>query len=169
MQASDTEIVVITDTNILINFIHIDQLGLLGELPNYRVGLPPEVLTELTDARQRSVVDAAIAGEKLDLFVIDNIDALGLYGELIDLMGRGEAACLAFAATSGCNLASDEKKRFRSKAIELIGEDRILRTEDLLLAAIRCKAISVAQADEYKEILESNQYKMSFTSFSDFV
>ncbi len=61
MQASAATTVVITDTNVLINFMHIDQVALLGELPAFRVGLPTEVLHELTDVSQRASIDAAIA------------------------------------------------------------------------------------------------------------
>ena len=78
-----------------------------------------------------------------------------------------DAACLAVAATSGCHLASDEKKRFRRKAIEMIGEARIVRTEDLLVAAIHCGICTVAQADEYKLILAGKRYAMPFLSFAD--
>ena len=95
------------------------------------------------------------------------MDALALFGDLRDLMGRGEAACLALAATTGCHLASDEKKRFRRKAVELIGEARILRTEDLLVAAIRGGRITVAQADGYKVVLAENRYTMPFGSFAE--
>lgn len=167
MQASAATTVVITDTNVLINFMHIDQVALLGELPAYRIGLPAEVLHELTDVHQRASIDAAIAAGQIDLLVVEAMDALALFGDLRDLMGRGEAACLALAATTGCHLASDEKKRFRRKAIELIGEERILRTEDLLLEAIRCGRITVAQADEYKAVLAGNRYAMPFASFAE--
>jgi len=167
MSAPAVTTVVITDTNVLINFLHIGQLALLGELPAYRFQLPAEVLQELTDPGQRVAVDNAIAAGQLDLLVIDALDALALYGDLRDLMGRGEAACLALAATTGCYLASDEKKRFRRKAIELIGEARILGTEDLLLEAIRCDRITVAQADGYKVVLAENRYKMPFASLAE--
>ncbi|MFN0303865.1 MAG: hypothetical protein ACKVQU_26320 [Burkholderiales bacterium] len=159
--------VVITDTNVLINFLHIGQLALLGELPAYRFQLPTEVLQELTDLGQRGVVDNAIATGQIHLLVIDALDALSLFGDLRDLMGRGEAACLAFAATTGCHLASDEKKRFRRKAIELIGEARILGTEDLLVQAIRCGRITMAQADGFKLVLAENRYTMPFASFAE--
>ena len=95
------------------------------------------------------------------------MEAKTLFANLRDLMGRGEAACLALAATTGCHLASDEKKRFRRKAIELIGEGRIVRTEALLLAAIRCGRRTVAQADEYKAVLAANRYAMPFATFAD--
>jgi len=46
--------IVITDTNVLINFLHIGQLPLLGELPTYKVQLPTEVLQEIpTPSRER--------------------------------------------------------------------------------------------------------------------
>lgn len=159
--------VVITDTNVLINFLHIGQLALLGTLPAYRFQLPIEVLHELTNLAQRRAVDEVVAAGQLDLVVVDAVDALALFGELRDLMGRGEAACLALAATGGFHLASDEKKKFRRKAIELIGEARILGTEDLLLEAIRCGRITAAQADGYKAVLAEKRYVMPFASFTE--
>lgn len=167
MSAPAVTTVVITDTNVLINFLHIGQLALLGVLPTYRFQLPVEVLHELTDLAQRIAVDEAIAAGQLDLLVVDALDALAMFGELRDLMGRGEAACLALAATGGFHLASDEKKRFRRKAIELIGEARILGTEDLLLEAIRSSRITVAQADGYKQVLAEKRYVMPFESFAE--
>lgn len=159
--------VVITDANVLINFVLIGQVALLGELPAYRFQLPAEVLNELTVEDHRVQIEASIADQQLDLMVIEALDALTLFGDLRDLMGRGEAACLAVAATTGCYLASDEKKRFRRKAVELIGERRILRTEDLLVEAIRCGRRTVTQADEYMRVLAANRYAMSFASFAD--
>jgi predicted nucleic acid-binding protein len=169
MPATAATTVVITDANVLINFVHIGQVALLGELPAYRFQLPTEVLNELTDGDQRAQIEVAIAARQLELMVIEALDALTLFGDLRDLMGRGEAACLAVAATTGCHLASDEKKRFRREAIELIGEARIVRTEDLLVEAIRCGRRTVAQADAYKLVLAANRYAMPFSSFADLV
>lgn len=167
MQTRTAATVVITDTNILINFMHIGQVALLGDLPAYRFQLPLEVLNELTEPEQKASIEAAIATGWIDVVSIDTLDALALFGDLRDLMGRGEAACLALAATVGCHLASDEKKRFRRKAIELIGEERILRTEHLLIEAIRCGRITVTQADGYKQVLAENRYALPFASFSE--
>ena len=169
MPATAATTVVITDANVLINFLHIGQVALLSELPVYRFQLPTEVLNELTDGDQRAQIEAAIAARQLELMVIEALDALTLFGDLKDLMGRGEAVCLAVAATTGCHLASDEKKRFRRKAIELIGEARIVRTEDLLVEAIRRGRRTVAQADAYKLALAANRYAMPFSSFADLV
>jgi predicted nucleic acid-binding protein len=160
-------IVVVTDANVLINLFHIGRLSLLGALEAYQFRVPREVLDEISEPDQRAAVDAALAAGHIGEIIVDTIDALTLFGALRDVMGRGEAACLAIAATTGCYIASDEKRRFRRCAVELIGEDRILRTESLLLEAIRSKHISIAEADECKLVLESRRYMMSFSSFAD--
>jgi hypothetical protein len=51
--------------------------------------------------------------------------------------------------------------------VELIGEPRILRTESILLEAIRQGRITVCMADGFKAVLEANRYVMPFGSFSD--
>lgn len=112
MSTSAVTTIVITDTNALINFLHIGQLALLGELPACRFQLPTEVLQELTDPGQRAAVDNAIAAGPLGLLVIDTLDALALFGDLRDLMGRGEAAGLALSATVGCHLPWTRKSAF---------------------------------------------------------
>lgn len=98
------------------------------------------------------------------------MDAFQLYSDLIaSNIENGEAACLALAKTKGYHLASDDAKNpFLRKAIQLIGKERILKTEDLLLACIRNGLITVAQADEYKAIMADNNYTMPFKSFVEF-
>jgi len=51
--------------------------------------------------------------------------------------------------------------------VELIGEERVVRTEGILLAAIRQGRISVAEADCFKTVLPANRYAMSFGNFSE--
>lgn len=167
MATTAETIVVITDANVLINFLRIGQLPLLGKLDAYRFLVPEEVVDEITDPAQRGALAAAIAAGHLGQTVVDTMGALALFAELRDVMGRGEAACLALAASTGCHIASDEKKRFRRRAIELIGEARIVRTESILVEAIRQGRISVAEADGFKAVLETNRYSMSFGSFSE--
>lgn len=166
--APETEtIVVITDANVIINLFHIGQLNLFGALSPYRFQVPAEVVAEILEPEQQAAVTAAIGAGHLEEVVINTIDALSLFAELRDFMGRGEAACLALATTGGFCIASDEKKRFRRRATELIGEARILRTELLLLEAIRRKYITIQDADGYKAILAANSYSLPFNSFAD--
>jgi hypothetical protein len=44
--------VVVTDTNILINLIHVGLLNLLGKLPPYSFVIPEEVVREIKDPDQ---------------------------------------------------------------------------------------------------------------------
>ena len=160
-------VVVITDANVLINLVHIGEIALLGDLPAFEFRLPLEVLAELTDEWQRHEVEKAMQAGHLGLQPLDAIDSLALFADLRSIMGRGEAACLAIAASIGCHLASDESRRFKRRAVELIGAERILRTEDLLLIAIRCRRLTVEQADAHKAVLASNRYVMPFESFAE--
>jgi len=167
MATSAETVVVITDANVLITLLRIGQLPLLGELDAYRFLVPEEVVGEITDPAHSEQIASAIDSGYLEQIAVDTMEALGLFAELRDVMGRGEAACLALAATTGCHLASDEKKRFRGHAVELIAETRILRTESILLEAIRQGHITVSMADGYKAVLEANRYSMPFGSFCD--
>ena len=167
MAQIDDMVVVITDANVLINLLRIGELRLLGALDAHRFLVPEEVIREITDPAQSEAITSAIAAGNLSQVVVDTIESLALFAELRDVMGRGEAACLSLAVTMNCHIASDEKKRFRRRAIELIGEDRILRTESILLEAIRQGRISVSEADGFKATLEANRYSMPFRSFSD--
>jgi predicted nucleic acid-binding protein len=57
--------VVITDTSILINFIHTGHLSLLGRLQTFRFVVPDEVISEIVQADQRLVIEGAIAAGHL--------------------------------------------------------------------------------------------------------
>jgi predicted nucleic acid-binding protein len=164
-----TTVIVITDANVLINLFHIGQLPLLGALSPFRFRIPSEVLAEILDPTQQAAVRTCLDDGHAEEIVVDTIASLALFAELRDLMGRGEAACLALAATTGSHIASDEKKRFRRRAIELIGEARILRTEHLIVEAIRRSHITVQQADVHKATLAANNYALPFTSFAELV
>lgn len=167
MATNRQTVAVITDTNVLINLLRIGQLPLLGALDPYRFVVPDDVLGEITDPAQRKEIDSALSRGDLDRVVVDTLESLALFANLRDVMGIGESACLALAVTKGYHIASDEKRRFRRHAIELIGEDRILKTESILLEAVRQNRISVPKADELKATLEENRYSMPFKSFSD--
>ena len=160
-------IVVVTDANILVNISLVGRLHLFGGLHPWRFVVPEEVVAEILDPDQRAALLSAETQGCIARVTIDTLPALQLFAELRAEMGKGESACLAYAAISSCYLASDEKKRFRRRAVELIGEDRILRTESLLLEAIRRGLITVREEDDCKALLAANRYTMPFASFSD--
>ena len=99
--AEESEIVVvITDANVVINLFHIGQLTLFGSLPPYRFRIPSEVLAEITDPAQQAAVTARIEAGDVEEIVVDDMASLSLFADLREVMGRGEAACLALATTS---------------------------------------------------------------------
>ena len=159
--------VVVTDANVLIDFCHIGQLPLLGALTPYRFFVPAEVINEITEPAQQAEVAGALTQELIAMTVIDSIEALALFGTLRDLIGHGEAACLALAVTEGWMIASDEKRRFRREVVERIGAARLVGTESLLRHAISLGRVSVAEADGFKAVLEARRFVMPFASFGD--
>jgi predicted nucleic acid-binding protein len=161
--------IVAADTNILINFIHVERLDLLGHLPEYEFVMPEEVRNEITDPVQEAAVRAALDAGILRLVVIADVPTLTLFTELAGLMGRGEAACLSLAVTQNCLVASDEKRTFRREALARLGTGRLINTPGLLVLSIRAGLITVEEADVMKTLLEQRRFKMTFASFRDFV
>lgn len=164
-----TEIVVITDANLLINLIHVDRIALLGNLQGYQFVVPEAVVAEITQPEQRERLIAAIDGGSLSIKVLTEIATLSTFAELREVMGAGEAACLALAVECGWSVASDEKSRFRREVIARLGAGRLLTTPDVFVLAIRLGLLSIEEADADKAILETQRFTMKFRSFADLV
>jgi predicted nucleic acid-binding protein len=160
---------VVTDANILINFIRAKCLSLLGALTSFEFVLPVEVVAEITDPVQRAQLETALTRGDLRIIVLEDIAELMTYAELRRVMGKGEAACLALAETRGWIVASDEKKRFRREVLARLGEDRLVTTAGLFVLAIRAGLLSVHEADQAKAVLEQHRFRMKFRSFSDLI
>ena len=155
------------DACVLINFLNVDRISILGELPQYRFYIPDAVHDEVIRPEQRRGL--AIAYQKGIVYREDTpqIEENKVIAELTRSMGKGEAACLAAAQCRGWMLASDEKGKFKKMAVERIGQERIIGTADILCAAIRGSIITVPQADEIKANLEGHAFTMPFHSFSE--
>ena len=162
------EIVVVMDASVVINLIHADFLALLSELPPYRFVIPDHVAAEVTDPQQIEKLTAASAAGHVQVVPVTSTDALSVFSELTQIMGRGEAASLALAQSTGSYIACDENKGpFRRESLKRLGETRILNTQSLILHAVKLRRISVERADQAKAALEANRYKMDFRSFRD--
>ncbi|MDA2931320.1 hypothetical protein MYX84_15480 [Acidobacteria bacterium AH-259-O06] len=92
--------VVVTDTNVLVNLIHVDWLSVLGALDGYEFILVDEVLAEITHSEQKTAIQAALNQGYLSSVRLDDIEGLTLFSEFARIMGRGEAASLALAVCS---------------------------------------------------------------------
>jgi len=159
--------VAVTDTNILINLIHIGRLDLLGKLPPYSFVVPEEVVKEVREPQQAQALHTAISsGLLLEVQLADPAE-LKVYADLIQILGSGEAACLSLAQCRHWLIASDEKKRFRRETLARLGTGRLLNTPGILTLAITGGVLTVEDADQAKAVLELHRFIMSFRSFRD--
>jgi predicted nucleic acid-binding protein len=161
--------IVVTDANVLINLIHVDALAMVASLPDYEFVVVEEVVGEITDPQQAAALQTALAENHLKRDSLTDLDALALFAELVQMMGRGEAASLALADGKDCYLACDEKRVFRRKAMEILGEDRLLTTPGIIVLCIRQGLLTIDEADRLKAILEAKRFKMTFGSFREVV
>ncbi|HZY58891.1 MAG TPA: hypothetical protein VFE56_03960, partial [Candidatus Binataceae bacterium] len=127
------------------------------------------VAEELKDQQQAATLQAALNRAHLRKESLTEPSALALFADLVQVMGRGEAASLALACGKNWFLACDEKRVFRRKATELLGEGRLLTTPDIIVLCIRRGLITVEEADRMKAVLETKRFKMTFGSFRDVV
>ena len=169
MERQEETTIVVTDANVLINLIHVDRLGMLAELPGYRFVVTDEAKEEIKYREQEAALDAALGSGHIGNESITTPEELRIYAELADVMGQGEASCIALAESRGWHVASDEQRRFRRVAEERLGPDRIVTTPWIYLAAINAGVIKVEEADEDKMELEKHRFKMKFGSFRDVV
>jgi len=157
----------LVDASVLINFIHLDQLELLGKLREYRFVIPEHVQMEITRNDLAAILKKAVQNGILEKTFITDIKEMADYAEFHKTLGQGESACLAIAEHRGFSIASDEKGVFRILVLRKIGQGRLLTTPDLILTAVQSKLITVAQADKWKVKLEKLRFKMTFPSFKD--
>lgn len=169
MSSGSSVAVVVTDANILINFMRAEHLALLGRLTSFAFVFPAEVVAEITDPVQREQLEAALTRGELRTIVLEDIAELTTCAELRRVMGKGEAACLALAEARGWIVASDEKKRFRREAVARLGEGHVVTTAGLFVLAIRAGLLSVEEADQAKAVLERHRFRMKFRSFRELV
>lgn len=169
MAGSEETIIVLADTSVLVNLAIVDRLDLLGALRGLHFQVPEEVIAEVL--RERGLLERALREGHVAETRITGIAVIDHYRQLRhDLgLGRGEAACLALATTHGCLVACDEKRVFRREARRLLGEGRVMNTPGLFLLGIRQQYWTVPEADQAKETLERNRFRMNLRSFHDLV
>ena len=168
---TDGQSCVITDANILINFIKIDRLNILQQLRMYAFYIPEEVYEEITYPAQRLVLDRALVQGWLSKTEITDLNELRSYARYKRQMGDGEAACLAIATCRQWIMACDEqRKKLISKEVQrVLGKGYLLNTPGILLKAIREGILTVSQADAIKCSLAQNRFVMRFASFQDLI
>lgn len=159
--------VVVTDTNVLINFIHLERLPLLNHIPRHRFSVPEQVVDEVTRPDQANALSESLVNGQLDRCDTGERATFELFSRLCLRIDVGEAACIAIAFTAGHSVATDERRQAERIAKQLLGECRLLRTEDVIDRCIHAGLVSIPEADAFKSQLEARRYKMNFASFAE--
>lgn len=159
--------IVSVDASVLINFLLLDRVDILAALPDHRFVVSDAVCKEITRPDQKDLLSDAFDANHLKRQENSDTNELRIFAKLTEVMGVGEAACLAAAECRGWLLASDERGLFLRMARERIGEHRVLTTPEILFRAITYEIITVEQADKAKAYLEMHRFKMKFDSFGD--
>lgn len=139
--------IVVTDANVLVNLMRASQLGLLAKIPNYEFAVPDHAREEITIPKQRTQLDHAVFEGWLKVAGVNDPGAITVFTELIAHLGRGEAACIAIAATRGWLIASDEKKRFLHEATARVGGGCVITNADIFALAGKAGLLT-ANADK---------------------
>ncbi len=161
------ETIVVADASVVINLLHVERLETMTRLLGTRFTLPEEVIAEVVHQEQRAALQAILDSGAIDRCSLDALSGSATLVELRDTLGLGELACLALAEQHGWTIAADERGRFKREALSRVGKDRLLRTQDLLLRAIRQQLMTVDEADKDKETLATKRCVMRFGSFRD--
>jgi len=108
-----SEIVVITDTSVLINFLVLDRTELLSRLPDHRFVVTDHVRAEITDHYQDQLqrLEAAFAAGILEEIRVADLQEVRLFAQLTETgLGIGECSAIAVAAHRKLALAIDDKR-----------------------------------------------------------
>lgn len=154
------------DTDILLEFIRAQQLDLLGRNAQYDFVLPDTVYEEVEVPSQQKRLDEAIRRDYFRRARLVQPDALERYQQIRKRLDKGESACIALSAVNGWYVASDERGALDAVAEAHLGRGKVLRSADILLAAIGQNLLDVHQADELKDEF-SEEY--AFDTFGDFL
>jgi predicted nucleic acid-binding protein len=138
---------IVIDTSVLLNFVRIERVDLLECLKTPLL-MPADVLTEVTRAEHRMVVNQAIADGILMVETISAFAEVALFADLArgGRLGPGERATLAVALARGITAAVQD----RPAHAELRRRDKqasVVTTEDIVRHAIHAGVIAVPAAD----------------------
>lgn len=103
--------VVIVDANVLINLIHVDRLDLLGSLSDFEFLVPEQVVEKVSNPAHAQRLRRAFDEGHLRSITSTDLDEIRGYAQLLEFMGKGEAACLAIAHARNWLVASDEREQ----------------------------------------------------------
>ncbi|MFM7167510.1 MAG: hypothetical protein ACKO3T_19885 [Planctomycetaceae bacterium] len=165
-----SEIVVITDTSVLINFLVLDRAELLTRLPKHRFVVTDHVRAEVTDhfPDQLQRLESAFAAGILEEIRVTDLQEVQLFAQFTATgLGVGECSAIAVAAHRNLALAIDDKravKKLKNAGLNLI----IHSTESIIVLLIHHSVLTIAEADAMKQDWEHNhRFRLTFASFRE--
>ena len=167
---SSPQIVLVTDTSVLVNFLRIDRMDLIRDLsPQFLV--TDHAAGEISDiyGEQLARFEAAVASGCCDVCRVEGDAALEMFAHLTGTqrLGIGESATIAHALSIGAALALDDR-RAANEARRVDERLVVVGTADLTVQMIREGILSVGDADAIKENWAANhRFRLKFGSFGE--
>lgn len=167
--------ILILDASLLINFLKVDRMDIVQAYPA-KILITEHVRDEVTTAypEQLARLDQAIAAEILEVLIINNISELQeIVGFREDKtqrqLGIGECSAIIMALKRNLSIGIDD-----GPAIKIISREfpniPIIKTVDVIIEAIKTKALSIYAADQIKAEWESShKFKLKFRSFAELI
>lgn len=138
---------ILLDANVIIDLIEWACLGRVLEAGAFRFWIVENVREEVTDLRQRAILEEQLQRGAIHRTRVDDIKELEIYVELRTVLADGEAASIAAAVHRGWAFATYEKGRTEREALRRLGPSRYLRTPHLLAAAIQEGTMTLEDLD----------------------
>lgn len=170
MSGDSQEVVVITDTSVLVNFLCIDRMDLIAS-HSHRFMITEHVKEEITDhyPEQQDRLSAALADGTLEVIAVSGDMALDLFRILSETrrLGAGESAAIACAIANNYAMAIDDRAA-AAQARLLKADLVVLGSQDIMVHLIQSEVIDVAEADQIKETWAiSHRFRLGISSFSE--
>jgi predicted nucleic acid-binding protein len=149
----------VLDACLIITFGSAGRLDLLSEAPVGRVIVAARACAEVKrpparDLLRQAVSEGRIHREAIDLEQQAEQEAFARFNARPAFRDRGEAEVLSLALTRNYIVGSDERP-VRTAAIQELGRQRVAGSLDILIWAIRDRRLSLAEAEDLINELDS--------------
>lgn len=170
MNGEGQDVVVITDTSVLVNFLCIDRMDLIAR-HSHRFMITGHVMEEITDhyPEQQARLNAALAEGTLEVVTVSGDAALDLFRILCERgrLGAGESAAIACAIANDYAIAIDDRAA-ATHARQLKADLVVLGTQEIMVHLIRLGAIDLTEADGVKDTwAEQHRFRLAIGSFAE--
>ena len=166
------------DTDCISSFLWVKEERLLTSLYSGKIKIPQQVYNELSypgTPQLKARVDVLINnGDAVIEHILTDTPEFGLYSKLTTspekghgIIGKGEAAVIALASTSGGIVASNNLKDIAAYASEL--ELQHVTTGDILIKALEAALITEYEGNVIWSAMLAKRRKLGAVSFSDYI